>query len=158
MPTITTPTAPSADANAATVAAHLERVRQFLAAWDQRPFDRSAIEQFVAADYTDHTRPQSDPALADSAVLLGLSEMIATGFPDGRHEVTLAEPVGPDRVLVYWRFTGTHGGPFFGIPATGRQVDFVGTDLLTIRDGKIVEHRHVEELLKALSQLGVVSQ
>ena len=138
-------------------AARAERVRQFLAAWDRRPFDPAAVEPFVAPDYRDHNRPQSDPALSDRQVLLWLSTMLAEGFPDGRHEIILAEAVGQDQVVVYWRFTGVHQGPFFGIAATGRPVDFVGTDLLTLRNGQIVEHRHVEELFKAFAQLGVVN-
>jgi predicted ester cyclase len=135
---------------------NVEYVRAFLAAWDSRPLDLSEIEQFVAPEYVDNTRPQSDPTLTDREVLIGLSNMLAIGFPDGKHHVMLVEPVSPNRVLVYWRFTGTHTGTFFGIPATHQQVDFKGTDLFTLRDGKIVEHYHIEELLKAMAQLGVI--
>lgn len=137
--------------------ARSEHVRRFLAAWDRRPFDVSAVAAFLAADYVDHNRPQSDPALTDRDVLLGLSSMLAVGFPDGRHEIAQIEAAGQDQVVVYWRFSGTHEGPFFGIAPTGRPVDFVGTDLLTIRNGQIVEHRHVEELHKVFAQLGMVN-
>jgi predicted ester cyclase len=135
---------------------HQEQVKQFLAAWDVRPFDQSQLERFIAPDYVDHTRPQSDPALSDRDVLIGLGHTTASGFPDGRHKVILIEPVSDSRILVYWQFTGTHTGTFFGIPATGRRVEFVGTDLFTLRDGKITQHYHVEELLKVMTQLGVV--
>jgi|GEM_PF-1857022 len=136
--------------------ANLERVRQFLASWDRRPVDVAQIGQFISPEYVDHTRLQSDPSLSDREVLIGLSHALAAGFPDGVHHLSLIELVGPDSVLVYWRFTGTHTGTFFGISPTGRQVDFVGTDLLTLRDEQIVEHRHVEELHKAFAQLGLM--
>jgi predicted ester cyclase len=135
---------------------NVERIRAFLAVWDNRPLQQSQIEQFIAPDYVDNTRPQSDPTLTDREVLIGLSNTLALGFADGRHHLILVEAVSASRVLVYWRFTGTHTGTFFGIPATNQQVDFIGTDLFTLRDGKIIEHYHVEELLKAMTQLGVV--
>lgn len=154
-PTVpTSPTAMSSDTFAQPAStANVERVKQFFAAWDVRPLDQDQIELFIASDYMDHNRPPSDPALPDRAVLLGLTRALATGLDDGIHRITLVEAVGLDKVLVYWRFTGTHTGELFGIPPTGRQVDIVGTDLLTLRDGQIVEHRHVEELQKLFEQL-----
>jgi predicted ester cyclase len=49
--------------------------------------------------------------------------------------------------------TGRHTGEFLGVPATGRPVDFKGMDVLRVRDGRIVEHRHVEQLLQAMQQI-----
>lgn len=147
----------SATPESADGAVRVEQVRRFLAAWDQRPFDVSTVGTFLAPDYVDHNRPQSDPALADRDVLLGLSAMLAASFPDGCHEIAQIVAAGQDQVVVYWRFSGTHQGSFFGIAPTGRSVDFVGTDLLTIRDGQIVEHRHVEELHKVFAQLGMAN-
>ena len=66
---------------------------------------------------------------------------------------SLLERVGPDKVLAYWTFTGTNTGPLFGAPATGRRVEIDGTDLLRIRNGRIVEQWHVEELQVLQQQL-----
>lgn len=158
-PAIATSSSSTNDAAQATSigSANVERVQRFMALWDSRPFDPHALAQFIAHNYIDHTRPQSEPHLSDRDVLLALSQALAAGFADGVHQLTVIEPVGTDRILVYWRFTGSHTGEFFGIPSTGRKVDFVGTDLLTLQDGRIVEHRHVEELHKAFAQLRVQS-
>jgi predicted ester cyclase len=51
--------------------------------------------------------------------------------------------------------TGTNSGPWFGATATGRDVTFVGTDIVRIVDRRIVEMRHVEELLQLHQQLTV---
>jgi steroid delta-isomerase-like uncharacterized protein len=45
-----------------------------------------------------------------------------------------------DIVILRWSMTGTHLGPFFGRPATGKQIRTQGTEFVRIRDGKLVEH------------------
>ena len=50
--------------------------------------------------------------------------------------------------------TGRHTGPFFGVDPTGRDIEFVVTDILRIVGGRIVELRHVEDLFGAYAQLG----
>jgi len=138
-------------------ARNIDQVRAFYALWDQRPLTPAAIAESIALTFHDHNRPQSDPSHTDREVIVGLSSMIAEGFADGIHQIEVLEAVGADRVLAYWRFTGTHTGMFFGIPATGRQITFCGTDLFTLHDGLIVEQRHVEELFQAMGQLGIIS-
>jgi len=41
-----------------------------------------------------------------------------------------------DRVVCRWRASGVHVGDFFGIPATGRTVEFAGISLWEFEDGK----------------------
>lgn len=135
------------------ISAVLTVAAKFYAAADERPFDSSTVERLLADDFVDNHRPESDPVLSDKVVIVGLFAALASGFPDGRHEVYLLERVGPDKVLAYWTFTGTNTGSFFGAPATGGEVKIDGTDLLRIRRGKIVEQWHIEQLQKLSQQL-----
>lgn len=44
-----------------------------------------------------------------------------------------------DRVVIQWTITAKHTGDFFGIPATQRQIQISGMDVLRVEDGKFVE-------------------
>jgi len=86
----------------------------------------------------------------------GLENLIVTlniGFTDMRHELEQIELIDDDRIFVRWRLTGKHTGTFLDIPPSGKNVDFNGHDLFVVRDGKIVEQWHVEELLNLITQI-----
>jgi steroid delta-isomerase-like uncharacterized protein len=61
-----------------------------------------------------------------------------------------------DRVVVRWCQTGTHAGPFMGIPPSGRQFTITGIDIHQLRDGRMAEHWHVVDLYGLLQQLGAI--
>jgi steroid delta-isomerase-like uncharacterized protein len=78
---------------------------------------------------------------------------VRTGFPDARIE--LAEIVA-EGDLVSFRLTGTgtHRGPFLGIPPTGRTVRIRGIHHVRLRDGRIVEHWQGPDILAMLIDMG----
>jgi predicted ester cyclase len=53
--------------------------------------------------------------------------------------------------------TGTHTGPFMGVPPTGRRVRFCDNPHYQLRDGKIAAYWAVPDMLSLLQQLGVLS-
>lgn len=59
-----------------------------------------------------------------------------------------------DKVVARVLMTGTHTGNFYGIPATGKRVEFTGMYIARIANGKIVEHWGEEDSLSLLKQLG----
>jgi predicted ester cyclase len=61
-----------------------------------------------------------------------------------------------DKVTAHLTFTGTHKGEFMGSKPTGKPVKFIATDILHMKDGKIVEDWHLEDNLTLMQQLGVV--
>jgi steroid delta-isomerase-like uncharacterized protein len=78
-------------------------------------------------------------------------------FPDRefKEEVIIAEG---DLVMLHWTMTGTHRGQILGRPATGRKVKTSGTEIIRVKNGKIVEHMgndsgHVLDLLMQLDLL-----
>jgi hypothetical protein len=131
----------------------LSVARAFYEAADQRPYAEADVSALIWDGYVDHHRPASDPSLTDEQVIVGLLSQLATGFPDGQHDVYRLERVSNDEVLAYWTFTGTNTGPLFGAPPTGRTVSIDGTDLLRIRKGQVVEQWHIEDLQSLTAQL-----
>src|SRR5512132_826147 len=76
-----------------------------------------------------------------------------TAFPDLR--VVINEIIAEgDKVVIWYTVQGTQKGEFDGVPATGKQVNWVGADLFHIVAGKIVEARFVDDSLGRLRQLG----
>lgn len=58
-----------------------------------------------------------------------------------------------DRVAVRSVTRGTHSGEMFGVPATGRQVEFPAFDFHHLQGGRIVRSWHLEDNAGLLSQL-----
>ncbi len=56
-------------------------------------------------------------------------------------------------VVVGWTNRGTHVGEFLGIPATGRSFENQGVGFYRVRDGRMVAHRHVLDLMKFLQDM-----
>jgi hypothetical protein len=52
-------------------------------------------------------------------------------------------------------FTGTHTGPFQGLPPTNRQVRFSGLEINRVVDGKVAEHWVQLDALTLFEQLGL---
>ncbi len=44
-----------------------------------------------------------------------------------------------DLVCTHWQATGTHDGPFLGLPPSGRAATWTGTWTQRLEDGRIVE-------------------
>lgn len=101
-----------------------------------------ALDELAVEDYEDHVAlPGQGPGRA------GLKRRVATiraAFqPRQRlHDVI----VDGDRVAVRWKLCGTHSGPFIGLPATGKPVEFDGVDLYAMRNGRMAAHWNVIDL------------
>jgi predicted ester cyclase len=67
-----------------------------------------------------------------------------------------AELVDGDRAVQILKFSGTHAGEFFGLPASGRRVEIVMACVLTFRDGLITEERRIYDFTGMLVQVGVL--
>jgi steroid delta-isomerase-like uncharacterized protein len=59
-------------------------------------------------------------------------------------------------VVTRWRATGTHGGPLFGIPPTGRPVVATAIHIHHVADGRITDQWEQFDALGVLRQLGVM--
>jgi predicted ester cyclase len=68
-----------------------------------------------------------------------------------------------DYVVGRWKGGGTHTGPAFSDfligslpPATGRRMQFTGTTVLRLANGKIVEEIGLDDGVTALQQLNLI--
>ena len=75
------------------------------------------------------------------------------GFPDLRWTVvdTIADK---DKVVAYWRFSGTHKGNFMGIPPTNKKVSTEGITIHHVADGKIMDSYTNWDMLGLMKQFG----
>jgi steroid delta-isomerase-like uncharacterized protein len=112
--------------------------------------DLTAVDDYFAADFVSHNQP---PGLAPGRD--GVREFFALmrdGLPDV--EVAVDELVAEgDRVAVATTISGTHRGELFGQAPTGRRVAVTGIDVVRIRDGRIVEHRGLTDMVGLMRQL-----
>jgi predicted ester cyclase len=108
------------------------------------------LDELAVDDYEDHVAlPGQGPGRA------GLKRRVATiraAFEPRQqlHDVV----VDGDLVAVRWTLRGTHAGPFIGIAATGRPVEFDGVDLYAMRDGRMAAHWNVVGLWAFYQQAG----
>ena len=61
-----------------------------------------------------------------------------------------------DQIAERWTVSGTHRGPFWGIPATGRKFEITGVSLITMRDGKFVRDEFYSDGGSVLRQVGLM--
>jgi predicted ester cyclase len=78
-------------------------------------------------------------------------------FPDQRFEeqIVIAQD---DLVFIAWDLHATHKGEFHGKRATNKEITVHGSDVVRVRDGKIVEHWNFysKPRVHALARLGLL--
>ena len=113
----------------------------------------AVIDELMAEDFVDHTPLPGLPPTRDGVSMLFAG--MRQAFPDLR--VTIEEQIADgEKVATRKTFAGTHRGPFLGIAATGNPIRFEVIDILTVRGGKIREHRVVADQLTLMQQLGAL--
>lgn len=80
-------------------------------------------------------------------------EEFVRGFPDGRHVIEEVLVDGSHGISRF-RFTGTHGGEFRGIPPTGTRVAIAGIHIDRFQGDMLVAHRGQLDMHGLLQQLG----
>ena len=115
--------------------------------WNQG--NLAALDELVTPDVTRNGQPVGRAGMG------GAVTMIRGGLPDlqGQIDDLIAEG---DKVV--WRYVsrGTHQGPLFGVPATGKRVEYTGTATLRLADGQIAEIWDNADALALLQQIGAV--
>jgi steroid delta-isomerase-like uncharacterized protein len=118
---------------------------------NQRRLERT--RDLVAEDFT-----ELDPLPGQRQGREGLVEVIAmllSAFPD-MHWVADEMIAEADSVVTRFTWTGTHRGPFMGIPATSRPVAVKGVVIDHLAHGKMQKSRILMDNLSLMQQLGVI--
>lgn len=87
--------------------------------------------------------------------LKGIIAMMRTAFPD-IHWVADETIAAGDKVVTRFTWTGTHHGPFLGIPPTGKHVTVKGVVIDRLAGGKMADSRILMDSLGMMQQLGVI--
>ena len=112
-----------------------------------------AVDEIMADDYVNH---DTVPGLGSDRE--GFKQLFAghhAAFPDLKVVIDDIVAEG-DKVANRWSWTGTHKGPFMGVPATGKHVTLTGISIHRFADGKIIEQWHRMDMLGMMQQMGVV--
>ena len=115
--------------------------------------DLSVVDEVAASDLIIHASSQDIRGRDGAKQYIS---MLRKAFPD--LHFTIEDQIAEgDTVVTRWTARGTHRGSFQGIPATGREIHLMGTDIDRMADGKVVEcWAHVDEL-GLMQQLGAIA-
>lgn len=129
------------------------RYRRFVEeVWNQG--DLAVADELVSPDIVHHmSGPQPGPGVE------GVKQFVAEirrAFPD-LHGIIEDQIAEGDKAMGRVTCTGTHIGPFAGLPPTGKQVTFELIDINRYdTTGKAVEHWSLVDMFGLLQQLGPV--
>ncbi len=122
--------------------------------WDEiwHQGDLSRLDDLFTVDFVRHDPGRELHGIDQNRqFILGLR----TAFPDLRF--TMEDQIAEgDKVVVRYRFQGTHLGAFQGLPPTSRQVSYTGILIYRMTGGKIAEQWTEFDLLGFLRQLSVI--
>lgn len=111
-------------------------------------------EELVDANAIFHAPVSPDPFIGPQGYMKILG-MMRSGFPD--IQWTLEEMIAEnDTVAARFIMRGTHQATFFGVPASGKEIQVQAVNFYRFSNGKIVEERGQPDLLALLQQIGAV--
>jgi steroid delta-isomerase-like uncharacterized protein len=105
--------------------------------------------------YVDDAVLHTVPEIKGKANARAFYENYVTGFSNRKFIVKEIFADG-DKLVKHWEFKGKHTGKFFGIPATGKDIDVFGVTIAKMRDGKIAEEQDFMDNLEFMQQLGLI--
>lgn len=117
--------------------------------------DIDGFAALFADDYVNHQVSAAAPPPANisaKAASVAFFKARLTGVPDLKVAIE-ALVADKDRVAASFVYTGTHGGSYFGVAATGRPLRFTSCDIFRVQDGLIAEHWGMGDIAGVLAQL-----
>ncbi len=133
-----------------------EANKQVIRAFIQDVINRGELE--CANDLVKEDFIELDPLPGQQQGREGLKAVIAmlrAAFPD-MHWVVNEMIAEEDKVVTRFIWTGTHQGPFLGIPPTGKPVEVKGVVIDRLEQGKMADSRLLMDTMSLMQQLGVV--
>ena len=139
--------------HAATPAA-AELIEQFAATLTAH--DMAAFAALFAPGYVNHqssaAAPPPPPGRTQKELTVGFFAARLAGIPDLKVKIE-ASVITADQVAASFVYSGTHGGPYFGVAPTGRALRFTSCDIFRVQDGQLAEHWGMGDSAGILAQL-----
>jgi steroid delta-isomerase-like uncharacterized protein len=114
------------------------------------PWTPEALDDLVAPNYRGFAGAGADlPQLKQSV------GSFVSAFPDLKVEIRnlVCEE---DTVGAWVTYTGTHQGPFAGVPGSGRDIKIAGWDLFRVENGRIAELTSHCDVFTLMNQIGAL--
>ena len=119
----------------------------------QNQHNVDALDEFIAPSFVNYDPLPGLPGTLEGAKQL--HAMLFAAFPDLQMTIHDQAAEG-DRVWTRKTATGTHQGEFLGIPATGKRVSWKIIDIMSIKNGKVIDHWVVADVMSLMQQLDAV--
>jgi predicted ester cyclase len=134
-------------------AANAALARKFYEAINSRNLD--ALDAIVLKDFMDH---MADPQQAHGVD--GLKQSLAPFLASSSDLKFVNDPViaKGEFVTVVDTISGTNDGEIMGMQPTKKSFEFSAIDIWRVKDGKLAEAWHVEQMLQMMMQIGVIGQ
>jgi ketosteroid isomerase-like protein len=120
--------------------------------------DLAAFGALFADDYVNHQvsaaapPPPGPPAKTVKQGSVDFYAARIAGIPDLRVTVEV-QVLTADKVAASFVYAGTHGGTYFGVAPTGKQLRFTSCDIFRVQNGKIAEHWGMGDIAGIVAQL-----
>lgn len=127
-------------------------IKMYTHVWDEI-INHGKLDMFNDSNFTTDVVMHANPDIKgiDSAGAYYANYL--TGFSNIKF--TIIDVFGQgDKLVKHWNFKGKHTGTFFGMPATGKDVNIDGVTLVRMQNGKIAEERDFLDNLDLMTQLG----
>ena len=99
--------------------------------------DESVFAETIAPEFINRSVP--DDQSTKDASFFWFTQVLRKAFPDLQVSIDDQFADG-DTVITRKSYRATHGGPFLGLAATGKRVQFTVIDIIRLQDGRYVEH------------------
>jgi steroid delta-isomerase-like uncharacterized protein len=116
--------------------------------------DPALAAELVAPGARFHVPGQSEPLIGPEGYL-AIIGMMRGGFADVQWQAEDSVAEG-DALAIRFTMTGTHDGPFMGVPATGRPIRIQAMNFYRLAGGQIVEEHGQPDLLGLMMQIGAL--
>ncbi|MFN8533787.1 MAG: ester cyclase [Dehalococcoidia bacterium] len=113
----------------------------------------AAVDELLAEDFVNHDQ-EGTAHSAGRAGVRAMFQALRTAFPDLNYQTDDLFVAG-DLVVDRGFSSGTHNGPLFSIPPSGRRFTMKEMHINRVRDGQMVEHWGVSDSLKMRQDLGL---
>jgi steroid delta-isomerase-like uncharacterized protein len=111
------------------------------------------VDELVAADAVDHTEMPGRPPGAEG--VRWAAQTFRAAFPDIHFQIEDQVAQG-ELLATRFSISGTQNGEFMGVPPSGKRAAIAGMDMVRLRDGKMVEHWALMDMLSLMQQLGLM--